>query len=206
VKVVIISDTHGRHEELGILRGDVLIHCGDVCLGFDSFESELEAIDHWFSKQRFSAILCIGGNHDRPIEQRAAQERPVFENAIYLQDEAFEYGGFKFYGTPWVPYLYGWAYFQEDAILMKKWEQIPPDTDILITHTPPYQILDSTRYSEHLGDSHLAERVKKVRPKVHCFGHIHESYGQKQRNGTLFINASIVSRRGMNLPVTVDLE
>lgn len=207
MKVVIISDTHGRHEELGILRGDVLIHCGDVCLGFESFESELDAIDQWFSKQQFSAILCIGGNHDRPMQQRAVQKQPVFKNAIYLQDEALEYGGFKFYGTPWVPDLYGWAYYQEEEILAKKWEQIPSDTDILITHTPPHQILDRSRYSaRHLGCFHLGERVEAVQPRVHCFGHIHASYGQKKRNGTTFINASIVSSGGMNLPITVDLE
>lgn len=192
---------------MGVLRGDVLIHCGDVCLGFDPPDFELDAIDQWFSKQQFSAILCIGGNHDRPMLRRTAQKQSVFENAIYLQDEVFEYSDFKFYGTPWVPELYGWAYYQEDEILVKKWEQIPSDTDILITHTPPYQILDRSSYSaRHLGCFHLAERVKVVRPKVHCFGHIHASYGQKVKNGTTFINASITSSQGMNLLITVDLE
>ena len=84
MKVVIISDTHGRHEELGILHGDILIHYGDVCLGFNPLDYELDAIDRWFSKQQFSAILCIGGNHDRPLQQRAAQKQPLFENAICL--------------------------------------------------------------------------------------------------------------------------
>jgi Icc-related predicted phosphoesterase len=207
VKLVIISDTHGRHEQLGVLRGDVLIHCGDVCLGFKPSDSELDAIDQWFSEQQFSAILCIGGNHDRPMLQRATRKQSLFENAIYLQDETFEYGGFKFYGTPWVPDLYGWAYYQEEEILANKWEQIPLDTDILITHTPPYQLLDNSSYStRHLGCLHLAERVKTVRPKVHCFGHIHAGYGKKERNGTIFVNASIASSGGMNLPITVNLE
>lgn len=206
MKIVIISDTHGRHEELGNLEGDILIHCGDACLGFDAFDYELDAIDNWFSKQRFSAILCIGGNHDRPIQHRVERGIPVFKNAVYLQDKAFNYKGIKFYGTPWTPDLYGWAFYQADDKLKIIWEEIPSDTDILITHTPPWQILDSPRYSAlHLGCPHLRKRVETIRPQLHCFGHNHASYGQKEMNGTLFVNASIVSRGNMNRPISIEL-
>ncbi len=207
MKIVIISDTHSRHEELGILEGDILIHCGDVCQGFEAFDFELDAVDQWFAKQRFSTILCIGGNHDRPIQQRVNQNQPVFHHATYLQDESFELNGLKFYGTPWLPLLYGWAFFQEDEILEKKWGEIPDDTDILITHTPPWQILDSPRRSTvHLGCPHLKNRVEAIRPQIHCFGHNHASYGQKEINGTVFINASIISRGNVNSPISIELK
>lgn len=205
MKVVIISDTHGRHDELGVLSGDVLIHCGDVCLGYDPGDSQINAIDSWFQRQEFSAIICIGGNHDRPLQRRAALELRALENAIYLEDEAFEYGGFKFYGAPWVPDLHGWAYFLDDASLAEKWAQIPADTDILITHTPPYKILDKPRYSGPAGCLRLRERVEVIRPRVHCFGHIHESYGRTEQKDILFFNASIDSRGGLNAPFTLEV-
>jgi Icc-related predicted phosphoesterase len=207
MKVVIIGDTHNRHRELGTLHGDILIHCGDICDVFQSRDRELESIDHWFSKQQFSKTLCIGGNHDHPLQRRAAGKDPVFENAVYLQDELFEFGGFKFYGSSWVPDLLGWAYYQPEGVLAKKWEQLPLDTDILITHTPPYGILDSSRHSSGaLGCRHLRDRVRLVRPRVHCFGHIHASYGIELLAGTTFINASIVSGRHMNVPISVHLD
>jgi len=205
LKIVIISDTHGRHQELGTLEGDILIHCGDVCFGYAAPEHELDAIDQWFAQQRFSQILCIGGNHDRPLQKRANSGQTVFQNAIYLEDNTFEYSGVKFYASPWVPDLHGWAFYQDDEILKKKWEQIPLVTDVLITHTPPKYILDSPRNEQlHLGCLHLRKRVKIVQPKIHCFGHNHASYGQKELNGTLFINASIVSRGNINQPVTIE--
>lgn len=205
MKVVIVSDTHGRHDELGVLSGDVLIHCGDVCLGYDPDDSQIEAIDRWFLRQHFAAVLCIGGNHDRPLQRRAAFEGSPLQNATYLEDEAFEHGGLKFYGAPWVPDLYGWAYFLEDASLAEKWALIPADTDILITHTPPYQILDKPRYSGPAGCLHLREKVEAIRPRVHCFGHIHESYGQKEQYGVTFVNAAIAAHCGLNRPITLEV-
>jgi Icc-related predicted phosphoesterase len=205
VKLVIISDTHGRHDELGLLQGDVLVHCGDLCLGYDPNDSQLDAIDGWFLKQHFSLILCIGGNHDRPLQRRAKLGPPVLRNAIYLEDQAFAYGGYNFYGTPWVPDLRGWSFYEEENILVEKWARIPSETDILITHTPPYQILDKPRYSGPAGCRHLRERVEVIRPKLHCFGHIHESYGQMEQDGITFVNASITSGQGLNSPITLDL-
>ncbi len=131
MKLVIISDTHGRHEELGVLEGDVLIHCGDVCSNYDVDDSE--QVDKWFSKQRFSKILFVGGNHDQLLQQCAAKGQLVFQHAEYLQDTAYTYKGIRFYGASWLSNLLD---LDEDA-LDRKWQQIPAKTDILITHILP---------------------------------------------------------------------
>ncbi len=108
LRIVIISDTHGQHEELAPLAGDVLIHCGDFCDGFNNDGSHIAKIDDWFARQRFELILCIGGNHDFVAQKRRATGLPIFKNAIYLQDETYAFGGLRFYGTPWIPDLKRW--------------------------------------------------------------------------------------------------
>ncbi len=207
MKIVIVSDTHGRHESLGVLEGDILLHCGDLCDVSDSSDYALHKVDLWFGQQKFKQILCVGGNHDLALEQRVATgTRPILRHATYLEDDEFIFEGVKFFGLPWVPQLYSWSYFQEDEVLRQKWAQIPDDVDVLMTHTPPWEMLDvPTLWNEHLGCRHLRERVAEIRPKIHCFGHVHASYGYEKSEGTTFVNASIFSRKGLNRPVVINL-
>ena len=84
---------------------------------------------------------------------------------------------------------------------------IPKDTDVLITHGPPAGILDQTYEGQHVGCADLRRYVSMIKPKVHIFGHIHESYGREKKEGTVFVNASICtgSYRPINLPIVVYL-
>lgn len=56
-------------------------------------------------------------------------------------------------------------------------ETVPEDTDILVTHTPPKYHLDLP-LSEGLGCQYLLEEVKRVKPTLHVFGHVHWGAGQ----------------------------
>jgi Icc-related predicted phosphoesterase len=75
--------------------------------------------------------------------------------------------------------------------LREKWALIPSGIDILVTHTPPYGIGDRTSRGESVGCEDLLETVLRIKPRLHVFGHIHEGYGQYNKNGILFINASV---------------
>ena len=209
MRIVIISDTHGNHEELGELSGDILIHCGDFCDGFHVDEDDLFRIDRWFGSLNFKQVICVGGNHDFVAQERRAQDdaNTVFENAAYLQDESFEFNGLKFYGSPWLPDLEGWAYFMEDDQRETQWELIPDDTDILITHTPPLGILDKPRSGYSVGCSFLRQRLEDLSLRFHCFGHVHASYGQWDESLTTFYNASSVDSdyNIRNAPIVVEL-
>jgi len=212
MKIVIVSDTHGQHEDLGQLQGDVLVHCGDMCDGFRRNSYDLDSIDDWFGRQRFDVILCIGGNHDFDLDTRQNYRRGFyFKHAIYLEDKLFEYKGVRFYGTPWVLDLPGWAFYLNPATLRRKWQMIPLGLDVLITHVPPKYILDTSRSGNiHYGCSALAERVKEVRPRIHCFGHNHASYGTRQIDGITYVNASNVTYTGgafrmQNSPVEIEV-
>ncbi|MEM7059844.1 MAG: metallophosphatase domain-containing protein [Pseudomonadota bacterium] len=194
MRVVCISDTHGGHEALGVLEGDVLIHAGDVEHLFAPDPQALEKVDAWFGRQRFDHVLVTGGNHDLSLEQRVRCGNPQpFQNAIFLQDSGLEIDGVRFYGSPWVPMLDGHAFFADDAALSAAWLKIPFDVDVLITHTPPLSTLDTSSQGLVLGCRHLAPRVQGIAPRLHCFGHVHAAYGSRVVGRTTFANASVVN-------------
>jgi len=75
-----------------------------------------------------------------------------------------------------------------------------PEVDVLMTHTPPlgHSDWEHVWWSEppgalkHFGCKDLLDVVeKRVRPRVHVFGHIHERNGATTNGETVFINASI---------------
>ena len=82
---------------------------------------------------------------------------------------------------------------------------IPHDTDILITHIPPQEILDLARNGEHWGCYLLRQRVEDLNLRFHCFGHVHHSYGQQDHMGITFYNAAVVSGGDLvNPPIVID--
>lgn len=201
MKLVIISDTHGYHDDLDLPDGDVLIHCGDVC-GLSDEDSVIR-FAKWFDSQPHKNKICIAGNHDKYMDGK------YFENSEYLLDSGLTIDGVKFWGSPWTPTFYDW-YFMKDrgAEIAKKWYLIPDDTDVLITHGPPSgSHLAKTAQGQDVGCAELAWSVYDVMPKVHCFGHIHEGYGMTEYCGTTFINASIcnLSLMPVNNPVVIDI-
>jgi len=193
VKVVVISDTHELHEALGVLEGDVLIHCGDSAYGFNRSDAQVDRLDDWFGRQHFERILVIGGNHDFELQKRVETNERLFRNADYLQDKAFQFQGINFYGAPWIPELSGWAFHLPADELCNRWDLIPDNTDVLITHTPPANILDRNSRGKACGCPILRKRVIDLKPRVHCFGHVHASGGTIELQGTTYINASLVN-------------
>mmetsp|Transcript_17385 Transcript_17385/g.29108 ORF Transcript_17385/g.29108 Transcript_17385/m.29108 type:complete len:656 (+) Transcript_17385:115-2082(+) len=137
-------------------------------------------------------------------ECREALFNNLPDNVHYLCDSFIELEGLKFYGTPWVfggndtfssetsPCHFRWAYSVTEEELVAKYAQIPDDVDILITHMPPYGIGDGRRNYDkdyfdenerqvmgydHVGSTSLRDRLAKLNPLIHCYGHIHSGYG-----------------------------
>lgn len=207
LRLILISDTHGLHRELNIPSGDVLIHAGDVLhVGqkdiLTDFNKYLGTLPHPHK-------IVIAGNHDACFEQEPNFCNKVLTNAIYLQDKSVSLGGIQFYGSPWQPWLGGMAFnLKSKRALQKKWALIPSGIDVLITHTPPFGILDETAAKQHVGCFELLASIGKTKPKVHVFGHIHENPGKVYLGGVTFINASIcnVDYRLAYQPIIFDYE
>jgi Icc-related predicted phosphoesterase len=194
MKIVAISDTHCRHHSLRLPKADAIIHAGDVTSR--GKESEVMDFMAWFSKLNYRYKIFIAGNHDFFFETKNAAilQKHIPPNVIYLNDSGAEIEGLKLWGSPITPWFYNWAFNKPRGQSIKKhWDLIPADTDILITHGPPYGILDITIENRHTGCKDLLKTVEAIKPKAHVFGHIHESYGLKRKGETLFINACILN-------------
>ena len=209
-RIVCLSDTHNFHEQIRVPDGDILIHAGDAT-GRGTI-AEIEEFNYWFAGQPHKHKILIAGNHDWLFETSNLTARRLLDNSIiYLEDSAVEIENLKFYGSPWQPRFYDWAFnLMRGAELAEKWKLIPNDTDVLITHGPPHGILDEVPrqyFVENTGCEELRKRVEKVRPKLHVFGHIHCGYGQTEQFGVNFINASNCNEEyePVNAPFVVDL-
>jgi len=134
-----------------------------------------------------------------------------FSSITYLQDKSVYIAdlGVKVYGSPWQPEFFSWAFNlpRNGKELQEKWDAIPEDTDILITHGPPFGYLDIPGgQSIRTGCEILRDKVDKIKPKIHIFGHIHGSAGYHFNGHTHFINAAVLNERYVytNLPQTFE--
>lgn len=201
-KIVFISDTHNKHKHLtsntygNILgSGDILVHAGD-CTSMGQ-KHEIDQFLKWFSNTDFEHKIFIAGNHDFGFEKETDIDQQFKDLGVaYLFDNDIIIDGIKFYGSPWQPEFYNWAFnLPRGEELAAKWEKIPDDVDILITHGPAYGILDYAPIGGHVGCEELYRKIVEVKPKIHVCGHIHDSYGQKSMGGIEFLNASTLNDR-----------
>ena len=188
-KILHISDTHGCHHKLHNLPdADILVHSGDFTMN----GSEQEAIDflNWVCDLDYRHKIFICGNHDNCLYE--ANIDGLDTNVHYLCNSGIELNGIYFYGVPM---------FMEDCITGRQnrnYEQIPVDTDVLITHTPTFGILD---YDDniHYGSEELFSRISAVNPRLHLFGHIHSQNGIVKCDSTIFSNGAIMNADYTNL-------
>lgn len=207
-----VSDLHGYYPALP--GGDILVVAGD--LAYTDHLSSYHLFGAWLGKQAYNKIIVVAGNHDGLFQtQGTLPSDNLFECATYLCDSGIEYGGLKIWGSPWTPTFQNWYFMKERGDEIKaKWDLIPDDTEILITHGPPHGILDfvidyDTGFSKHVGCEELRMaihfRLKKL--KLHIFGHIHERYGCLVSDGVEYVNCSHVDEyyRPKNKPIRVIL-
>lgn len=184
-------------------EGDVLVFAGDATSAGE--RSTYESFDEWLGRQPFKYRIAVPGNHDFQVNHSGPPWPVHFMNATTLIDSGVTIEGVRFYGSPWTPRFGFWAWMLERGSqeLANKWAKIPGDVDVLITHGPPYGILDQAipDHSEHIGDAALMREYDRIAPKFHIFGHIHGSRGVKEIGKTIFVNAAAVNEAYKLYPV-----
>lgn len=216
-RITFLSDTHTKHDKLnGFLPGgDILLHSGD--LTGRGYITEIENFMKWYDNiNNYDTKVFIAGNHDFGFQDDNEKLRGLltgYKTIDYLEDELMMVGEeyetmIKIWGTPWQPEFHNWAFnLPRGEKLKEKWDMIPLNTDILITHGPPMGKLDYVRYDNvNVGCEELMKRVEEIKPKIHVFGHIHEGYGYVFDGNTHYINAAVLNGRYefRNKPITVD--
>ncbi len=221
MRLVFVSDTHNQQNRLQekLPPCDILVHTGDFTM--DGTERETWAFINWLAngyEEQIPArhIVFIAGNHDFYCERHKDRFREMLKvlpsTVHYLYRESIVVEGLKFYGSPLQKDLKHWAFHTMDDSV---WDQIPDDTDILLTHVPPHGIGDQVNTlfrgetDYHVGNKALRKKVESLNCKIHAFGHIHEGYGQYMyTNGiTKAINSASLNRhyRLTNPPIEVEL-
>lgn len=212
MRLCFTSDFHGCLPE--IENCDILFICGDICpfWNHDILYQKLwlgTEFSNWVWElhDRNIKILLIAGNHDNIFEKTPLliPKLPVY----YLENSGVELNGLKIWGSPYSTKFGNWSFMDTNTNLTKIWKKIPENTDILLTHGPPYGILDWTVYgNEHAGSQSLKDRVFEIKPKIHAFGHIHEGNGVYNSDGVMFINASHMNiyYKAVNKPYYLELE
>ncbi len=219
LNITLISDTHNKHNELtrDMIGGDIVIHAGDI--SSVGYLYQVRNFLEWFDKQPYTHKIFIAGNHDFCFETHISENAVVdilnkFGDVTYLMDNSVQIEGVKIYGSPWQPRFYDWAFNldRNSNELNSKWELIPDDTDILITHGPAWGYVDKViGKTESLGCELLVRHIKdRVKPTLHVCGHIHSGRGHRFDGVTNFINASVLDEeynyRYKPLNITLDTE
>ena len=205
--ITLISDTHTKHKQLnGLLPGgDLIIHAGDM--SSMGYKHEIQQFLKWYNDlDNYTNKIFIAGNHDCGFQNEPdmCKELLEFYNKVtYLQDNIEVIGedyetAVKVYGSPWQPEFYNWAFNlpRNGWELEVKWNDIPLNTDILVTHGPAWGKVDTVLgQGIPLGCELLAERIKVVKPKIHVCGHIHTGYGYVFDGDTHYFNAAVLDEK-----------
>ncbi|MEM7233839.1 MAG: metallophosphatase domain-containing protein [Planctomycetota bacterium] len=202
---VAISDLHSRYQDLEIPSCDVLFVTGDLSL---TTHERGEKFAEWITLQPAIHKVVVAGNHDFLLEFERERVLSYLEGVTYLEDAGIEIDGYTIWGAPWQPTFFGVFNLSRGDEIRRKWDLIPEETDVLLTHGPPHGIGDLTVAGVHAGCEELTRAVVRVRPRVHIFGHIHEGYGAVEHSGTQFINASIcnAAMKPENAPIPFVLD
>ncbi|KAH0795635.1 metallophosphoesterase domain-containing protein 1 isoform X2 [Histomonas meleagridis] len=200
--------------------------CGD----FTAYGNvdDVDSFRDWYLQQPFKYRVVIAGNHELTFDEVNRDDiiqryLPYFkvpvetikshiyhDGIIYVEHDTIELMGLKIFCSPYTPFFYNWAFPLPD-LEGTVWKSIQPQTDIIVTHGPPIGILDTV--SRELdgpvpreGDEFLKKKVFEIRPAIHIFGHIHESYGIQVHDSIVFANVSVMNRsyQVVNQPLVFD--
>lgn len=194
MRIVAVSDIHGSLPDLP--KGDVLVLAGDICPDFykeDFRRGEFVFDDgsarqlawlrgefrEWLDDLDFKHVVAIAGNHDFVFQKPYR----IDLDWHFLQDSVIDIQGKRFFGTPWVPNLSGWAFYADNQTLEEQSVAMPV-CDVLISHGPPYGYGDvvGAKYGsaegKHAGNPFLEDAIKRIKPEIVLFGHMHENHGQ----------------------------
>lgn len=168
----------------------------------------IDFLEWYSSMEHIKHKIYVPGNHDTSVE-KGLIDFSKYPNITVLINQSVEINGKVLYGSPITPsFGIRWSYnCKRGQIYDKYWKNIPNNTNILITHGPPYGILDFTNSGERglksVGCKELTTRLLQIKPEAHIFGHLHDekdviNHGIRSISNvdTMFINASIVNLQG----------
>lgn len=221
--IACISDTHGHFPELDLDGIDIILHAGDYTGMFDRNDivSQLVFFENQFCPwvrrilDTGTQFYYISGNHEVFVEKLNIDKdyNDVTKHCLdmrLLTLHSLDNTSVTCFGFPYTPTFGGWGFNRDDTEddLGLVCEHIPDKVDILLTHGPPYGILDivpgRTIYDHrkddfveipplHVGSKQILKRVKEIKPRYVISGHLHYNYGIEEVDGTTFVACPLVN-------------
>jgi Icc-related predicted phosphoesterase len=211
MRLVFLSDSHNLHDYIEIPDGDYIFHSGDITEY--GTKSEIDEFINWYDKLNFKEKFFISGNHDIWMETYKLEDLP--NNIHLINDELYDLntdeGNLRIYGFPWTTKFGNWSFMLDNKDMKKKVEEIP-DCDILLSHGPPFNMMDKVErfrgFTINTGSMDLATRIARISTKIISFGHIHDEYGLSVLNGRYYLNSSILNKDNKPIckPIVLDIE
>lgn len=225
MKIVALADLHGDYPA-ELPGGDALVIAGDVLAddyhspGRDQVGSTRIMRQGWYFDEKwvpwlremsahYQAILWVGGNHDFFLQAimspKVKESMPP--NVHYLCEDTIEINGIRFHGNAWNE-TQGWAFCLDQESYRERLQYVPDDTDVFITHAPPYHMHDE--HLQYYTSPALSEWIRvhqKTLKGVIC-GHVHYAYGTYQMWNVPILVASNKDERylSVNAPLVLDIE
>lgn len=210
MRILHMSDTHGRMPEPPVDGYDVIVHSGDLLpnrtFGLRVIEEAFqrawleENAPRWSPRYWTKPLLIVQGNHDYRSAESILREIGI--DAHDISNRLHQVDGVSFYGFPWTPTFYDWNWMcgplemrHHLATAGELMEQ--GVVDVLVSHGPMYGVLDRNREGDRCGCRVLRETMQAARhpPKALLHGHIHEAAGlQAWVRGVLVSNAATTQR------------
>ena len=222
MKVAVISDLHGHLPIYpspyweGIEECELLLICGDILplrMQTNMIESRLwltEEFKPWAASLPVEQVYFIAGNHDFWFERNDLTAHQIFsshDKVRYLKNEYVDYIStqdakvYRIFGTPYCHIFGNWAFMRDEETLAKKFNQIPGNVDILISHDAPYGTSDIcfegfSTGKGHIGCPELRDAIIASKPKYNFHGHLHSSnHGEEILGETKVYNTSILNEQ-----------
>ena len=165
----------------------------------------IDGVARVIKKEKIDIFICAGDFHAVEYTKKLFKSVSVISFAVpgnwdygcYVDEKAYcsdysiiEYGGYYFF-------LVGNNFPLEfDKVAMLHTKKIPAKKLILVTHYPPYGILDRLWSGRHVGYPEFEKFVRAKKPLLHVFGHIHEDFGlEKAKGGTICMNCSVIETK-----------
>jgi Icc-related predicted phosphoesterase len=199
LRVAAVADLHGHLPD--VPECDVLVIAGDITPVRDhrpAFQARwLDGpFRTWLDAVPATRVVAIAGNHDFVFEQ-APESVPAGLRWTYLQDGGAVIDGVRFWGSPWTPWFYDWAFNAprddaDETFLEGLYDAVPGDTDVLVVHGPPAGFGDLTAGGARAGSRALLRLIDRIEPSLALFGHIHEDQGRWTRGTSVLANVAAV--------------
>lgn len=213
MRIVCISDTHDQNltTKFIIPDGDILVHVGDLCAVGDE-PKRFWKMGNYMSRFPHPIKLYVPGNHDRLAWDSPGEVRAIMRDygVSALFAEGYEAQGLKFWGCGWMQPTVNAKHSEYPGDFQELWERCPEGTDIVLSHQPPYGILDYSRVSgEHIGSTVLYWQInRRIRPRYHIFGHNHSGHGVHEIAGIRFVNAALCDdeNKPYQQPIVIEVD